>query len=64
VIHRAWDALLNKQFGRKSVRAWRSRWWVQAAGIVLTFNAVSFSFVFFLLDAGTALRVLGQVIWP
>ena len=64
VVHRTWDAILNKQFGRKSVRVWRSRWWVQAAGIVVTFNAVSFSFVFFLLDAGTALRVLGQVIWP
>ena len=64
VLYRTWDTLLLRMVGRKRARDWRAHWWVQAAGVLITFNAVSFSFVFFLLDAGTAVRLLGRLIWP
>ena len=47
VIYRSWDELLIQRMGRKGVREWRQRGWVHAVGIVLTFNATAFTFVFF-----------------
>ena len=61
VIYRTWDALITKRFGKEQVRKWRSRWIVQLAGILITFNAVAFSLVFFRLDASTALRLFGRL---
>lgn len=57
VIYRTWDTVITRRFGKERVRAWRSRWAVQVAGILITFHAVAFSLVFFRLDAGTALRL-------
>jgi D-alanyl-lipoteichoic acid acyltransferase DltB (MBOAT superfamily) len=47
VIYRVWDAILTRQIGRKRVRNWREHKLVHIGGIVLTFNATAFTFVFF-----------------
>jgi D-alanyl-lipoteichoic acid acyltransferase DltB (MBOAT superfamily) len=64
VLYRSWDAILTRAVGRKGASAFRGRWWVHALAVGITFNAVSFSFVFFVLDAQTAIRVLGRMVWP
>jgi D-alanyl-lipoteichoic acid acyltransferase DltB (MBOAT superfamily) len=61
VVFRTWDTLIIRRFGKQRVRAWRGRWAVQLAGMLLTFNAVAFSLVFFRLDARTALRLLARL---
>jgi D-alanyl-lipoteichoic acid acyltransferase DltB (MBOAT superfamily) len=55
VIYRSWEALLARRMGKKRMREWRRRTWVRFFGIVITFNAVAFSFLFFRLDAHQAL---------
>ena len=47
VIYRLWDELLIRRMGRQGVRVWRQQRWVHAGGIVLTFNATAFTFIFF-----------------
>lgn len=64
VIFRTWDTYWIRMAGRDAVRRWRARWWVQLAGMFITFNAVSFAFMFFLLDTRTAVRILGRLVWP
>lgn len=58
VIYRTWDAVLTRGLGREGVRAFRARRWVHAAGIVLTFNATAFAFIFFQLQPDRVLRAL------
>lgn len=62
IVFRTWDSVITKRFGKQRVRQWRARWFVQLLGIVITFNAVAFSLVFFRLDAGQALRLLARLI--
>jgi membrane protein involved in D-alanine export len=47
VIYRIWDHLMTKRLGKRGLREWRQRRWVHAMGIVLTFNATAFAFIFF-----------------
>lgn len=61
VVFRTWDTLLIRRFGKQRVRAWRGRWPVQFVGMLLTFNAVAFSLVFFRLDVGTAVRLFARL---
>jgi len=57
VVYRSWDSLLIRRFGRKRVRAFRERWDVRIAGIVLTFNATAFAFVFFRVETELLVRL-------
>jgi membrane protein involved in D-alanine export len=62
VVYRTYDAAVVGALGRRRARAWDHRWWVRAVGIAITFNAVSFSFLFFLLDVPTAFGVLRHML--
>jgi D-alanyl-lipoteichoic acid acyltransferase DltB (MBOAT superfamily) len=57
VIYHLWDSVLVARFGRKRVAAWRAHPAVAAMGIVITFNAVAFAFVFFQLGAEKGLTL-------
>jgi D-alanyl-lipoteichoic acid acyltransferase DltB (MBOAT superfamily) len=61
IVFRGWDMLIVRRFGKQRVSAWRQRLAVQLAGMLLTFNAVAFSLVFFRLDARTALHLLARL---
>ena len=50
VVYRTWDTCLTRRFGAQRVRAWRACWPVRVAGIIITFNATAFAFIFFRLD--------------
>jgi D-alanyl-lipoteichoic acid acyltransferase DltB (MBOAT superfamily) len=50
VIYRTWDTWLTRRWGKKRVRAWRTRWPAKAVGIALTFNATAFAFIFFRIE--------------
>jgi len=62
VIFRTWETLVMQRFGRAWLREWRKRWSVQLAGMVITFNAVAFSLVFFHLDTTRALQVFARLL--
>ncbi len=47
VIYRTWDTALIKLLGKTKVRALREHWIIQLGGMVLTFNATAFAFIFF-----------------
>lgn len=57
VVYRSWDSFLIRRWGRKRVRAFRERWDVRIAGIVLTFNATAFAFVFFRVETELLVRL-------
>ena len=62
VVYRTWDTWLSGRWGKKRVRAWRSRPLVHAGGIVITFNATAMAFIFFRVEPEyilAALRGLG-----
>lgn len=64
VIYHTWDHLITKQLGKKRVRELRRTWPVRAIGMVLTFNAAAFAFLFFQLDTPRLMQlsqnILGQ----
>jgi len=60
VVYRTWDTFLSRRWGRKRVRAFRERWDVRLAGIVLTFNATAFAFVFFRVETELIVRLAGR----
>jgi D-alanyl-lipoteichoic acid acyltransferase DltB (MBOAT superfamily) len=62
VIYHLWDSLLVARFGRKRVAAWRGHPAVAALGILITFNAVAFAFVFFQLGAKKGLLLLENIL--
>ena len=62
IIFRTWETILTKRLGKRGLRAWRQRWWVHGLGIVITFNAVAFSLVFFQLDAAQAMQLFARFI--
>lgn len=47
VIYRTWDELLVRRLGRAAVRRLRERRLSNIVGVVLTFNATAFAFIFF-----------------
>ena len=61
VIFRTWEAVLIDLLGRRRLRALRKRWWAQALGIVITFNAVALSLIFFRIDVRQGLELLARV---
>ena len=62
VAYRTWDAFLNRKFSKKQVREWRSRLWVHALSVALTFNAVSFALIFFQLGIREGLMVVVRLV--
>lgn len=62
IIYRTWDATVVGWIGRPRVRQWRQRWDVRLSGIVLTFHAAAFAFVFFRLDVAAALKVYSKLL--
>lgn len=62
VVYRTWDSVLQKKWGKKKLRKFREKWWVHGLGIVITFNAVSFAFVFFQLDAKKGFELLWRIV--
>ena len=61
VIYRTWTALMTSWLGKKRLRRLRSTWVAQAAGIILTFNATAFAFIFFQLRPDTLLRTVASL---
>jgi D-alanyl-lipoteichoic acid acyltransferase DltB (MBOAT superfamily) len=61
IVYRIWDALLIRWFGRQAVKAWRQKWQVQFVGMILTFNAVAFAFIFFRLDTIQITQLLAHL---
>ncbi len=61
VVYRAWDTVLLKTLGRDGTRRFRANPLVYAAGIVLTFNATAFAFIFFRLDSAHIAEALKAV---
>jgi alginate O-acetyltransferase complex protein AlgI len=62
VIYRTWDELLIRRFGRESVRRLRGHPLAHAAGVVLTFNATAFTFIFFQLRSEQIVRALTALV--
>lgn len=62
VIYRSWDAWLQRRYGKKTMRQWRKKPWVHALAVLITFNAVSFAFVFFQFDAGEGFALLWRLV--
>jgi D-alanyl-lipoteichoic acid acyltransferase DltB (MBOAT superfamily) len=58
VIYRLWDSALTSSLGKQRVRAFRSHPAVALGGIVLTFNATAFTFVFFQVSSDRILEAL------
>jgi len=50
VIYHTWDHLLSGFLGRKRTNQLRKHWLARIIGIIITFNAASFAFLFFQLD--------------
>lgn len=61
VVYRTWDAVMSKRLGRQKLKQLRENWAMQAAGMVVTFNAVAFAFLFFRLDTAHAFGVLARL---
>lgn len=51
VIYHTWDYLLTRACGKARVMQFRKNWLARLIGIGLTFNAASFAFIFFQIDA-------------
>ena len=61
---RAFDSILDAGWGRKRVRMLRERWTWHVCGIVLTFNATAFTFIFFQVRPERIMEVLLQLSIP
>jgi D-alanyl-lipoteichoic acid acyltransferase DltB (MBOAT superfamily) len=62
VVYHTWDHLLHRQLGRKRVKEIREHWLARAVGIVITFNAVAFAFLFFRLDTPRLLQAFAALV--
>lgn len=62
VIYRTWDTIISKAYGKKRVRKWRKKWSYQTIGIFITFNSVSFTFIFFYLSWQESLMLLAKLL--
>lgn len=61
VIYHTWDHLLVKRMGRKRTNQFRKKWPIRILGILITFHATSFAFLFFQLDTPHLLTLLGGI---
>lgn len=64
VIYRTWDTLLTQRLGREGVRRFRENRLVHAGGILLTFNATAFAFIFFQLSPERVMQALTAIVSP
>jgi membrane protein involved in D-alanine export len=62
VIYRTWDTILTSRLGRTRVRQVRANWFVHAGGILLTFNATAFAFIFFQLSSDRVMQALRGIV--
>jgi len=62
VAFRTGEALFTRRFGKKRLRAFRKSRLVTVLSVATTLTAVSLSFVFFRLEAASALAVLGRLV--
>ena len=62
VIYHTWDHLLSKYLGRKRVNQLRKNWLAKIVGIIITFNAASFAFIFFQLDTHHLLQLFNGLL--
>jgi membrane protein involved in D-alanine export len=58
VIYRTWDTLLTKRLGKQGVRRFRENRLVHAGGVLLTFNATAFTFIFFRVSSQKIMQAL------
>ncbi len=61
-IYHTWDHLLTGYLGKKRAIQLRRNWLARAVGIILTFNAASFAFIFFQLDTQHLLGSLNRLV--
>lgn len=59
VVYRTWDQAIAKRWGKARVREWRKGLLARGIGIVLTFHAAAFAYLFFDLSVPDALAALG-----
>ena len=57
-VYRVWDHVVTAQFGKKRMRQIRASLPGRVIGILLTFHAAAFAFLFFQLDTPSVLRLL------
>lgn len=57
ITYHVWDSILTARWGRTRVAAWRQKPLVAASGILITFHATAFAFVFFQLGARKGLTL-------
>ncbi len=62
VIYHSWDYFLARRMGRKWVNQLRQHWLARTVGIVITFNAASFAFLFFQLDTAHLLQLFSDLL--
>ncbi|MGH7665046.1 MAG: MBOAT family O-acyltransferase [Gemmatimonadaceae bacterium] len=62
VIYRSWDELLTSRLTRRGVQKLRAHPLAYAGGVLLTFNATAFSFVFFRLSSEQAMQAFSQLL--
>ena len=61
VIYHSWDHLLASKLGKKNAIRLRKHWISRVIGIVLTFNATSFAFIFFQVDTPSLMASIGRL---
>lgn len=57
VVYHTWDHLISRRLGRKRVNKLRKTLLARSIGIIITFNAASFAFLFFQLDTSHLLQL-------
>ncbi len=62
VIYHSWDHFLARRLGRKRLKQLRQHWLARTVGIVITFNAASFAFLFFQLDTAHLLQLFSDLL--
>ena len=64
LVYRSWDALLVGRLGKRGAKALRARKVVHLLGILITFNATAFTFVFFRVDSAYFLDLVTRLTSP
>jgi D-alanyl-lipoteichoic acid acyltransferase DltB (MBOAT superfamily) len=60
-VARAYDVVMERWLGRAGFRAFSERWFVTTAAVLLTYNFTSLAYAFFVLDARSALWLVGRL---
>ena len=61
-VYHTWDHLLARRLGRKRANQLRKHWLARIVGIIITFNATSFAFLFFQLDTPRLLQLFNGLL--